>query len=169
MPLTALLDKTTHNRESFSCGKSELDTYLHQQAAQDVSKHATVCYILADEDDPSRVIGYYTLSNFSIQLSNIPAELSKQIPKYPEVPATLLGRLAVDTEYRGKGLGEFLLLDALRRALEYSETTSGSVAVVVDAKDEEARGFYLKYGFIQLTSDPNRILILMGTVKKLFP
>jgi len=82
------------------------------------------------------------------------------------VPATLLARLAVDKNHRGKGIGEFLLVDALYRSLTHSREI-GSVAVVVDAKDDGARNFYRRYGFIQFHDQPYRLFIPMGTIEKL--
>ena len=153
-----------HDRAVFSCGVVVLDQYLQRQAGQDVRKKVAVVFILTP--DGRKVAGFYSLSAHMVHLTDIPAEVAKKLPRYPDVPATLLGRLAVSQDYRGQGLGEFLLLDALHKALLTAEQVA-SAAVVVDAKDEEARKFYLRYGFLPFPSQPNRLLYPMKTIKKL--
>jgi predicted GNAT family N-acyltransferase len=133
-----------HDRARFSCGVEALDRYLRQHAGQNGRKRVASVYVavhIADGD----VAGYFTLSNGAVALSDLPAELSKSLPKYPQVPVTLLGRLAVASDHRGCGLGEHLLLEALGRSLTLSRSIA-SFAVLVDAKDESASAFYLKYG-----------------------
>ena len=154
-----------HDRNGFSCGVAALDRYLHTQASQDVARHAAVCFVLTP--DGTTIAGYYTLSQYSVDLFDLPTEFAKRLPKYPEVPATLLGRLAVSQNYRGQRLGEFLLLDALHRSWEQS-TRIASAAVVVDAKDESAQRFYEHFDFIRLPGTPNRLFLPMRTIGKLF-
>ena len=117
--------------------------------------------------DGKRIAGYYTLSQYSIDLSVIPKEISRQFPKYPVVPATLIGRLAVSKEFRGQGLGQLLLMDALKRSLDSSKAVA-SAAVIVDAKDDDAATFYRKYGFLELPKVPRRRFLPMATVEKIF-
>ncbi len=137
-----------HVRDDFSCGKLVLDRYLKVQAGQDIRKMVSACFVIADNENS--VIGYYTLSSSSIPVDSLPASMRKRIPQsYRTVPAILLGRLAVDLRYRGQHLGADLLLDAMKRSLAASLVV-GSSAVVVDPIDEEAKTFYLKYGFTQL-------------------
>ena len=168
MPTVVLLDKSTHNRESFNCGVESLDSYIRHQASQDVAKRAAICYVLVDDTgDPSRIIGYYTLANQSVELSGLPDEMIKAFPKYPQVPATLVGRLAVDVEYTGQRLGEFLLMDCLNTILVASDTTASAV-VVVDAIDEVAAEFYGAYGFKFMPGSAARLFIPMTTVSELF-
>ncbi len=100
-------------------------------------------------------------------LADLPEAVAKKLPRYPNVPATLLGRLAVSQDFRGHGLGELLLVDAFRRVLVNSREVA-SAAVVVDAKDERARNFYLRHDFIPLPSQPNRLFYLVKTIAKLF-
>jgi predicted GNAT family N-acyltransferase len=90
-----------------------------------------------------------------------------ELSRYPNVPATFLGRLAVSTAYRGQGIGQLLLLDALRRALLNANQVASS-AVVVDAKNEGARNFYLHHEFIALATQPNRLIYPMKAVALLF-
>jgi GNAT superfamily N-acetyltransferase len=167
VPAIVLLDPRVHDRKSFDCGVEPLDQYIRERAAADVRKKAAVCYVVTPDDDSSAILGYYTLSSLSVRLSGLPDAQRRRLPKYPNVPATLIGRLAVGLDYRGQGLGEFLLLDALRRALHTSDVI-GSALVVVDAKDEQAAGFYLQYGFECFATDPMRLFLPMGVVAKLF-
>jgi predicted GNAT family N-acyltransferase len=141
-----------------------LDNYLKTQAGQDVAKHVAVCFVLTPEG--KTVAGFYTLSQYSVDLVKLPEDIAK-LPKYPEVPATLLGRLAVGETFRGQKLGEFLLLDALDRCLRQSSQV-GSVAVVVDAKDQAAQRFYEHFEFKSLPAVPRRLFLPMKTIEKLF-
>lgn len=111
--------------------------------------------------------GYYTLSNSSISKDIIPIDIQKKLPpSYTSIPVTLLGRLAVDTRFHGKGLGKLLLLDALYRCYDLSQKI-GSFAVVVDSLDKEAEAFYFKYGFI-LLPDSGKMFLTMKTIEQLF-
>ena len=154
-----------HDRAAFSCGIEFLDAYLRKQAGQDFKKHAAVSFVLTP--DGSTIAGYYTLSQYAVQLENVPAEVAKRLPKYPMVPTTLIGRLAVSTDFRGQGHGETLLVDALYRILQHS-TEVASAGVIVDAKDAAAVTFYKKYGFLELPSVARRLFLPMGTVEALF-
>jgi len=154
-----------HDRATFSCGVEPLDRYLHKQAMQDVKKRTAVVFVLTP--DGETIAGFYALSQYAVELDVIPEEIAKQLPKYPLVPATLLGRLAVSAVFRGRGLGERLLMDALYRCLGGSKQL-GSAAVVVDAKDDKAVSFYKKYGFLELPKVAKRLFLPMGTVEKLF-
>jgi predicted GNAT family N-acyltransferase len=154
-----------HDRAAFSCGVEALDNYLRKQAGQDVRKRVAVAFVLTP--DGKTVAGYYTLSQYSVELDAIPDGLAAKLPKYPFVPATLIGRLAVSNEFRGQRLGELLLMDALNRCLSGSKQVA-SAAVIVDAKDDGAAAFYKKYGFIELPKTPKRLFLPMATIEKLF-
>ena len=117
--------------------------------------------------DGKTVAGYYTLSPYAMQLDSVPEEIVKKLPKYPMVPTTLVGRLAVSTEFRGQRLGELLLMDALHRSLALSEQVA-SAGVIADAQDESAVSFYRKYGFLDLPKVERRLFSPMGTVAQLF-
>jgi GNAT superfamily N-acetyltransferase len=127
----------SHDRASFDSGVPELDRYLHDQAGQDV------------------------------RAAEFPDAVVRKLPRYPVLPATLLGRLAVNRAHRGQNLGRLLLIDALRRSLRNTSEVA-SIGVVVDALDESARAFYLHHEFGQLRDHPNRLLILMATIEKAF-
>jgi ribosomal protein S18 acetylase RimI-like enzyme len=154
-----------HNRAAFLCGVAALDSYLHKQAGQDARKRAAAPFVATP--DGHTIAGYYTLSQYAIGLDAIPDAVAKRLPKYPMVSATLLGRLAVSREFRGQGLGETLLMDALHRSLASSKQVA-SAGIVVDAKDETGAAFYRKYGFIELPKIELRLFLPMGTVEQLF-
>lgn len=111
------------------------------------------------------IAGYYTLSSTSVQLAELPAQTVRKLPRYPLVPATLLGRLAVDRRQQGKGYGRFLLADALHRA---ARNEIASFAVIVDAKDDNARRFYERESFLPLPDQPMRLFRPMADIAKLF-
>ena len=163
--ITSLLS-SSHNKKKFTCGKGLLDNYLHKQANQDIKRKISVCFVLTDNNN--NVKGYYTLSNDSIPQDQLPGKIKKNMPKsYVNLPTTLLGRLAIDVNYKRQGLGELLLLDALKRSFDISSESIGSMAVVVDPLDDDAISFYGKYGFI-LLPDSGKMFISMNTIKKLF-
>jgi len=154
-----------HDRAAFSCGVEILDAYLHKQAGQDLKKRVAVPFVITP--DGTTIAGYYTLSQYSLQLDEVPAEVAKKLPKYPIVPAALLGRLAVSVAFRGQGHGATLLMDALYRTLQHSREVA-SAGVIVDAKDAAALAFYTKYGFLELPRIERRLFLPMGTVEQLF-
>ncbi|HEX5414441.1 MAG TPA: GNAT family N-acetyltransferase [Chloroflexota bacterium] len=155
-----------HNRTEFSCGVDELDRYFQQQAGQDQRRNLAVPHVLVDTRE-NRIAGYYTLSSLSVLPGSVPSDASRRLARYSTVPTILLGRLAVDRSYRGQGLGKLLLMDALRRSLEISNQQVGAWAVVVDAKDDQARSFYEHYGFIRFLDDAYRLFLPMATVSRL--
>ncbi len=156
-----------HDRSGFSCGVEPLDRYLREQAGQDARKRVAAPFVLC-EGQSNIVRGYYTLSALSIDAGAWPEDVVRKLPRYPVVPATLLGRLAIDKSRRGKEMGEHLLTDALRRALVASRQVA-SVAVIVDAKDDNAVAFYRRYEFIPFADQANRLFLPMGTIEQLFP
>ena len=155
-----------HDRSAFSSGVEPLDRYLREQVGQDARKRVAVPFVLR-EAKSNVVLGYYTLSALSVDVGAWPEAVTRKLPKYPVVPATLLGRLAVDARLRGQGAGEHLLMDALRRALEASRQVA-SLAVVVDAKDDAAVSFYRRYGFIGFADQPRRLFLPMAVIEQLF-
>lgn len=115
---------------------------------------------------PDRIIaGYYTLSSTSVQLAELPAQTVRKLPRYPLVPATLLGRLAVDRRQQGKGYGRFLLADALFRA---ARSEIASFAVIVDAKDDSARRFYERESFLALPDQPMKLFRPTADIRLMF-
>jgi ribosomal protein S18 acetylase RimI-like enzyme len=155
-----------HDRTAFHCGAEALDCYLKQQARQDADKRVAAPFVAIRPPD-TRVLGYYTLSASVLTLIDLPDELARKLPRYPQLPVTLLARLAVDQSAKGQGLGEHLLLDALHRSLAHAEQIA-AMAVVVHAKDEDAAAFYRHYGFLTLQAQPSRLFLPMRLVERLF-
>jgi predicted GNAT family N-acyltransferase len=154
-----------HDRAAFSCGIPALDNYLKTQARQDCEKKLAAVFILTP--DGKSVSGYYTLSQYSIELDEVPESIAKKLTRQPLVPATLIGRLARTNALEGQRIGERLLMDALYRSLLNSQQVA-SWAVVVDAKDERAVTFYEHFGFIRLPKVPKRLFLPMKTIEKMF-
>jgi GNAT superfamily N-acetyltransferase len=153
----ALLD-AAHNRASFNSGSAPLDRYFQQQVTQDVRRRVGFCFVaLADEQ---RIAGYYTLAAASVLLSDLPPVIGKKLPRYPSVPAVRMGRLAVDLDFKGLGLGGALLADALTRAVN---SEIAAYAMVVDAKDKKAAEFYQHHGFIPLPNSPLTLFLPLAT------
>lgn len=142
-----------HERGSFSSGSEPLDRYLKTQASQDMRRHIANCFVAVAGAD--EVAGFYSLSATSLLFDQLPPEKAKRLPRYPTVPAALLGRLAVDLRHRGVGLGAALVADAIQRAL--ASDVAGRF-IVADAKDEEARRFYERLDFKRLHSDGFRLV-----------
>jgi ribosomal protein S18 acetylase RimI-like enzyme len=154
----------THDRPAFSCGDPALDSYLQRQASQDIRRRVAQVFV-AVGDAPGKIAGYYSLSAASLEKDELPPALAKRLPHYP-VPAAILGRLAVDCGQQGRGLGETLLLDAIRRVVRAS-TTLVVYAVVVDAKNDRAKAFYERYGFLAFANTPRRLFLPLETFEKL--
>ncbi len=159
------LDFRRHDRKAFYCGTPQLDRYLREQAGQDARRKIAAPFV-AIVPGTLAVAGYYTLSALSVLVTDLPAEIAKKLPRRQGVPVTLLGRLAVDAQHQGKGLGEFLLMDALARSLKGSEDVA-SMAVVVDAIDDRARAFYEHFELIALPDQPRRLFLPMHAVAML--
>jgi len=157
-------------RAAFACGVEALDLYLKQQVRQDAESRVALPYVLVSGD--GRIAGYYTLASYGIRIDDISPELSKKLKlrrRYPMIGATLLGRLARDLNFKGQGIGELLLTDALKRSLLGSQIIASSVGVIVDAKDDKAQDFYSKYGFFAPFPDtPRRLFLRMETIEELF-
>jgi GNAT superfamily N-acetyltransferase len=165
MSFAVKLLTSTHDKAEFSCGKELLDSYIRQQARQDMKKKVAVCFVL--EGDNKKIKGYYNLSNGSIPGSLLPEMISKSLPKYKDQPVTILGRLAIDVNFQGIGLGSMLLIDALKRCYDTSSNNVASKAVIVDPIDQQATEFYARYGFIRLP-DSKRLFLPISTIAQLF-
>ena len=152
-----------HSRASFECGAEPLDRYLRVQAGQDARKNIAAPFVLVLAD--GTVTGYYTLSATAISLAELPEPTARKLPRYPFLPATLLGRLAVDRRHQGKGYGRFMLADALFRACR---SEIASFAVIVDAKDENARRFYQRESFLPFPDQPMKLFLPMADIAQLF-
>ena len=156
--------KAEHDRDRFSCGVATLDHYLKTQAGQDERRHVTATFVMLEPS--GKIAGYYTLAAATIDPAWLPPDFSKKLPRYQVLPATLLGRLAVDASFRGRKLGGQLLFHALKRS--YLNTREvGSVAVIVDALDDNASQFYQHHGFFPFQGQGLRLFLPMKTIGKL--
>lgn len=164
MPIERL-NKSKHDRGSFCCGNPFLDEYLKKRAQQDLKRSLAVPYVLCE--DGSSIIGFYTLSAVSIDVGALPSDIAKQLPRYPSIPATLIGRLGVDERSQGQSFGKRLLFDALYRSYKQADTIAAA-AVVVDVKNEKARAFYGRYDFLTLPDHPERMFLEMKMIRKMF-
>jgi GNAT superfamily N-acetyltransferase len=151
-----------HVREGFDCGKPSLNDFLHALVSQYEKRNLGRTYVALPEAD-QRVLGYYTLASGSITADGLPANQVKKLPRHA-VPVVLLARLAIDRSVHGRGLGGFLLRDALNRSLDLSEKL-GIHAVVVDALDDEAKAFYERFGFLPLRDDAMRLFLPLSTIR----
>jgi GNAT superfamily N-acetyltransferase len=151
-----------HEREGFQCGKPALDEFLQGLVNQYEKRNLGRTYVALQGTD-SRVLGYSTLASGAIDPGSLPAKQARNLPRHA-VPVVLLARLAVDQGLHGKGLGAFLLRDALARSLELGQQL-GIHAVVVDAVDAGAKAFYERFGFLPLTDAPLRLFLPLSTIR----
>lgn len=141
----------SHDRQDFDCGRQELNNWLRQVARQHQDKGLSKTFVALREEEPAHICGYYALTLAELETRHLPAAWRKKLPR--RVPGLRLGRLAVDHHFQGKGLGELLLVDALSRAQRiYAE--AGGIGLFVDAIDEHAAGYYLRFGFLAFPDNP---------------
>lgn len=155
-----------HERGRFDCGEPALDEYLRRYARQNQDSGISRTFVAVGAAEPKRVIGYYSVAVGAIDRTNLPAQAAKRFPAFP-IPVARIGRLAVDHAIQGQGLGEDLMMDALRRSLRVA-TEVGIVAVLIDAKHERARRFYAQYEFEALPDQPLTLWLPMAAVRGLF-
>ncbi len=153
------LSAAKHRRDEFACESPELTEFLRTRARKEMQARASACFVLVAEDDPGRIVGYYTLSQTAVVTQQLPEAVTKRLPRYPQLGATLIGRLARDLAWKGKAVGRLLLIDALRRCVRHSAEV-GAVVVVTDPKDDKTRAFYESHGFLAL--DERRMFIPMS-------
>lgn len=154
-----------HDRAAFSCEEPRLKSYIKTQARQDASKKLAAVFIMTV--DGRAIAGFYTLSRYTIRSGEIPEEITRRLTKHDQIPATLIGRLARHTAYRGTGAGDLLLVNALQRCLALSRQAA-SWAVVVEAKNERGTAFYKKFGFEAFPSRPLKLFLPTATIEKMF-
>lgn len=151
---------TSHDRKAFACGQADLDDWFQRRASQDERRNLARVFVAVDP--ALSVVGFYSLSAFTLALEDLPGDLAGKLPRYDAIPAALIGRLARDLRVRGRGVGELLLADAIQRILGVGETLA-VFAILVDAKDDAARAFYESFGFRPFPSRPNRLFLLTAT------
>lgn len=152
-----------HERAAFSCGIEPLDRYLQTQANQDIRRNISNCFVAVAEGEIS-IAAYYTLAASSIPINELPAEIARRLPRYPVLPAVLIGRLAVDRHFARQSLGSALLYDAIARTMA---ADAAVFAIIVDAKNEIAANFYRRFGFQSFTSRPLSLFFSVSSAAKL--
>jgi ribosomal protein S18 acetylase RimI-like enzyme len=149
-----------HDRAAFSCGEPDLDDWFRRRAGQDERRNLARVFVAVDEE--LGPIGFYSLNSFTLAIPDFPEEIARKLPRYDAIPAALIGRLARDLRVRGRGVGELLLADAVRRILGAAQSLA-IFAIVVDAKDERAFEFYRTFGFEPFPLRPKRLFLLTAT------
>jgi GNAT superfamily N-acetyltransferase len=153
----------THDRTGLRSGNERIDRYFHTTVSQDVRRSYAACYVLT-ERDTGKLAGFYTLTSYSVPLSDIAPELIKKLPRYPSVPAVLIGWLGRDLAFRGAGIGTLLLYDAISRI---ARSPIGVHAICADAIDEAAATFYREHEFLPLVGRPQNFYLPMHTAVRL--
>jgi GNAT superfamily N-acetyltransferase len=157
------LDRTIE-RAGFRCGQPALDDYMARYAHQDERRGVARVFVATPEDDERCLAGFFTLSAGSVACQEFPADLASKLPRYP-VPIALMGRLAVDQRFQGRGLGSVLLADACRKVAQASHLLAVA-GIVVDAKNEAAEAFYRHFGFVPMQGQSRRLLLPMPAFRK---
>jgi ribosomal protein S18 acetylase RimI-like enzyme len=156
-------DKSRHRRDEFDCGVAPLNDYLQTKLGQHSRKDLTRGYVLAGPG--GRIAGYFTLAAGRLTIGVIPD--GHGYPAKLPLPTMLIGRLAVDTAFKGQRLGERLLVEAMRICIETADQI-GAALIEVDAKDAGAQAFYAKYGFRSLPDDTLHMYLPMATARQSF-
>jgi len=152
-----------HDRNGFDCGAEPLNLYLRRNARQHADKGIARTFVLVDEDSPSGILGFFTLTFCNVESTELPARLAKKLPT--SAPALKLARLAILKSHQGQGLGGLLLSSACRYC-EDAEAIAGGIGLFVDAKDERAARFYSRFGFTPLHGDPLTLFLPMRTIRE---
>jgi ribosomal protein S18 acetylase RimI-like enzyme len=154
-----------HERSAFASGNQRIDAYFHQTVSQDVKRGYAACYVLVEKAS-AQLAGFYTLSSHSIALTELPAETTRKLPRYPSVPAALIGWLGRDAKFRGQQVGALLLADAIARL---AAAPIGIHALCADAIDDAAADFYREHQFQSFASRPQSLFLPMKTALALLP
>lgn len=163
---TVLLDANKHDRGKFSSGVSELDNFLHQRARKESELNFSKTFVLTAEELPGRIVGYYTISPKHINTFDLPADLTRRLPKYNELGVTLLGRFAIDEEFSGKGIGAHLLTDIKLKVWNLSTGSFGIVVDVLIGEKGDPTAFYLKFDFIRFPDTEKKLFLPMKTIEQ---
>jgi GNAT superfamily N-acetyltransferase len=144
------------DRAAFSCGVAALDDWFRLRAGQDEKRKVARVFVAIDYQDA--IVGFYSLSSFTLAIADLPPGHGKRLPRYDAIPAALIGRLARDEKVRGEGVGELLLADAIRRVIGAARSLA-VFAIVVEAIDEKAVAFYRDFGFTPFPNRPHRLFM----------
>jgi hypothetical protein len=152
----------SHDRGGFDCGSPDLNLYLARYARQNHDSGGAKTFVAASVADPARILGYYSISPGAVAYAHVPTSLTRRLGRY-EVPVFRLGRLAVALDMQRHRIGSALLFAAGRRALAVA-TEVGGIALVIDAKDDRAAGWYERFGALRLLDDPRRLILPLATI-----
>ena len=145
-----------HDRQGFDCGRTELNDWMQRVARQHQHKGLSRTFVAILETVPTEICGYYALTLTEVDTLLLSPSRRKKLPRL--IPGVRLGRLAVDRRCQGKRLGELMLMDSIERVRRITEH-AGVVALFVDAIDDGAAGFYVRYGFERLADDPLKLFL----------
>jgi GNAT superfamily N-acetyltransferase len=159
-----VLDAECHDRARFTCGQADLDEFLKRFAMQQMRKNLTVVRVLVDSERPSEILGFYSLSAAQIEVATMQESDRKALPRYP-LPCFRMGRLACSSEHQSRGIGRALIGLAVSRCVE-AKTHVAAYALIVDAKDENAKAFYLHYGFAEMMDSPMSLYLPLAAPPK---
>lgn len=153
-----------HDRSRFTSGNAVLDDWFVHRAGQDQRRNVARVVVALDSD-VEEILGYYSLSAFSVGPADFPADLARKLPRYDVVPAALIGRLARHSRVRGEGLGAQLVADAVKRLIMASDAIAIH-AIIVDAIDDHAARFYESLGFLTFPEERSRLYLPIATARK---
>ena len=153
----------SHEVAAFDCGKEPLDRFLQRHALVNQKAGSAQTYVVCRGEQ--RVAGYYSLAVGAVEHADAPGRVGKGLARHP-IPVMLLARLAIDRAEQGKGLGKALLKDALLRTAQAAEI-AGIRALLVHAKDDEARAWYEQFDFEPSPTDPYHLFLLMKDLRAL--
>jgi ribosomal protein S18 acetylase RimI-like enzyme len=156
---------SAHDREGFDCGSEPLNAYFRQTARQHTERGVSRTFVMVEEGtgEPREVLGFFTLNICQLHSEALPPELARKLPR--EIAGIKLGRLAVATRRQRQGLGQILLVAAMRKVVEVFES-AGGIGLFVDAKDAAARAYYEQFGFISLPDNNLQLFLPLGTLRK---
>lgn len=149
-----------HVLDNFDCGVPSLDEWLRKRGIENDRCGASRTYVLCDGE---AVVGYYCLATGAVDRDEAPSAMRRNMPD--PIPVVVLGRLAVDRRFQGKGIGRALLRDAVQGAMQVAEI-AGAVALIVHAISADARSFYLSWGFSDWPWQPMTLYLVLRTVRQ---
>lgn len=154
-----------HDREGFDCGSESLNTYLRQTARQHTKRGISRTFVLVETGTavPKPILGFFTLNLCQLRAEHLPADMARRLPR--DVPGLKLGRLAVGRNRQRQGLGRLLLVAALNKVVEVFES-AGGIGLFVDAKDEAAKAYYERFGFLPLPENPHQLFLPLATIQE---